>query len=138
LAAALIPGDVVAVEGELGTGKTVLIQGIAQGLGVTAAVHSPTFVLHHRYHGRVQVDHFDLFRLGTFDWMDSGLDDAAPDAVTLIEWPERATPLKDWCTVRLRLEARDDGRTITMLRGTDPVRACFYLAARARRRQGGR
>ena len=49
LAQVLEPGDVIALEGELGTGKTELVKGIAEALGVTSGVHSPTFVLHHHY-----------------------------------------------------------------------------------------
>src|SRR5437879_4218276 len=52
LGAALEVGDVIGLEGDLGTGKTELVKGIAEALGVTAGVHSPTFVLHHQYKGR--------------------------------------------------------------------------------------
>ena len=64
-------GDVVALEGDLGTGKTELVKGVAEGLGVTSAVHSPTFVLHHRYQGRLPVEQ----RVGACD---RALSDQAP------------------------------------------------------------
>ena len=68
LAALLQPGDVVALQGDLGAGKTCLIQGICQGLQVEDVVNSPTFILVNEYSGRIAatqtpVYHFDLYRL---------------------------------------------------------------------------
>src|SRR2546429_6769167 len=83
------PGDVIALEGELGTGKTELVKGIAEALGVTSGVHSPTFVLHHRYRGRLPIEHYDLYRLEGLGSGDTGPGEPAPDAVTAIECPER-------------------------------------------------
>lgn len=126
LAGALAAGDILALEGELGTGKTVLAQGLGDGLGVTARVHSPTFVLHHRYPGPVPLEHFDLYRLGEMDWMDAGLDEPVPGSITVIEWAERATPLLDWATVRIRLESvADQVRRLTCLKGAERVGECF-------------
>jgi len=126
LGAALEPGDVIGLEGDLGTGKTELVKGIAEALGVTAGVHSPTFVLHHRYQGRLPVEHYDLYRLDGMAWVDTGLDEPAPDAVTLIEWPERAGVLERWATTLIRLTGgRDNRRRLTLVRGPDRVRAVF-------------
>ena len=133
LAAALQPGDLVALEGELGSGKTVLVQGIAQGLNVSDQVHSPTFVLHHRYAGRVPLDHYDLYRLEGLGWLDTGLDEPSPDAVTVVEWSERAGALRSWATIRIRLAAEGPHtRVISLLQGTPAVRACFDGTAPAR------
>src|SRR2546427_4436201 len=96
-------GDVIALEGNLGTGKTELVKGIAEALGVTSGVHSPTFVLHHRYRGRLPIEHFDLYRLEGLAWIDTGLDEPAPDAGTVIEWPGRAAVVNDWATPPIRL-----------------------------------
>src|ERR1700694_6097605 len=101
--ATLEAGDVIGLEGDLGTGKTELVKGIAEALGVTTVVHSPTFVLHHQYQGRLPVEHYDLYRLEGMAWVDTGLDEPAPDAVTVIEWPDRADVLNDWATVRIRV-----------------------------------
>ena len=124
-------GDVIALEGELGTGKTELIKGIAEALGVTSGVHSPTFVLHHRYRGRLPIEHYDLYRLEGMAWVDTGLDEPAPDAVTVIEWPERATVLDDWATSRIRLTTQGaTQRQLTFIRGPERIRAVFDHAPR--------
>jgi tRNA threonylcarbamoyladenosine biosynthesis protein TsaE len=126
LGAALQAGDVIGLEGDLGTGKTELVRGIAEALGVTARVHSPTFVLHHQYAGRLPVEHYDLYRLEGLAWVDTGLDEPVPDAVTLIEWPERAGVLERWATILIRLTGgRDNRRRLTLLRGPERVRAVF-------------
>src|SRR6202521_407122 len=119
-------GDVIALEGELGTGKTELVKGIAEALGVTSGVHSPTFVLHHRYQGRLPIEHYDLYRLEGMAWVDTGLDEPAPDAVTVIEWPDRADVLDDWATVRIGLTSKaETRRRLTLLRGPERIRAVF-------------
>src|SRR5438309_5186176 len=126
LGSALKAGDVVGLEGDLGTGKTELVKGIAEALGVTSGVHSPTFVLHHRYQGRLPIEHYDLYRLDGMAWVDTGLDEPAPDAVTVIEWPERAGVLDDWATIRIGLTSKaETRRRLTLLRGPDRIRAVF-------------
>ncbi|HET9847347.1 MAG TPA: tRNA (adenosine(37)-N6)-threonylcarbamoyltransferase complex ATPase subunit type 1 TsaE [Candidatus Dormibacteraeota bacterium] len=123
------PGDVIALEGDLGTGKTELVKGLAEGLGVSATVHSPTFVLHHRYQGRLPIEHFDLYRLEGMAWVDTGLDEPAPDAVTVIEWPERAAVLETWATTLIRLSSRGTNRRrFTLVRGPHHIRALFEHA----------
>ena len=87
------PPVVVAIGGELGTGKTTLVRAIARALGVTEPVTSPTFALVHSYAGSATtIYHVDAYRLRrAADAADLGLDDmlAEPDSVVLIEWPER-------------------------------------------------
>jgi tRNA threonylcarbamoyladenosine biosynthesis protein TsaE len=87
-------GDVVALTGELGSGKTVFIQGVCAGLGVEDPVTSPTFTLIQEYKGRLPVFHFDFYRLETIkeigdldlpDYLQAG-------GVCLIEWAERGLP----------------------------------------------
>ena len=120
------PGDVIALEGDLGSGKTELVKGIAEGLGVSASVHSPTFVLHHRYRGRLPIEHYDLYRLQGMAWVDTGLDEPAPDALTVIEWAERAAVLETWATTVIRLQTlEDDERRLSLLRGPDRIRQVF-------------
>ena len=89
LAQRLSPGDVVTVSGELGSGKTTFVRGAARALGVTAPVTSPTFTIGHRYAGRVDVSHLDLYRfadVSAAEWGD--LEPYFDDAVVFVEWPE--------------------------------------------------
>lgn len=132
LAQTLESGDVIALEGDLGSGKTELVKGIAEGLEVVASVHSPTFVLHHRYQGgRLPIEHYDLYRLQGRAWVDTGLDEPAPDAVTLIEWPERAAVLETWATTLIRLTARSEQtREFALVRGPERIRKAFEHATR--------
>jgi len=95
VAALLRPGDVVALSGELGAGKTCFVQGAASGLGIQTRVTSPTFVLMKTYpEGRVPVVHCDVYRLEFLcDVYDLGDELLAPDVVTFVEWGDAITPL---------------------------------------------
>ena len=88
----LQPGDVVALIGELGAGKTTFIQGVAKGLSIDPAeVKSPTFVLMREYSGTVPIVHMDSYRLENPDaaiWLDLELV-FSPQKVTVIEWADR-------------------------------------------------
>jgi tRNA threonylcarbamoyladenosine biosynthesis protein TsaE len=93
LGASLQPGDVVALRGDLGAGKTTLAQAIARGYGVEGAVTSPTYALVHRYEGpRGPLWHLDLYRIEReSDLVNLGWDDVLDGtAPVLVEWPERA------------------------------------------------
>lgn len=92
LAALLVPGDVVFLEGPLGAGKTFLTRAIARGLGVPSdvPVQSPTFALVHELDGRVPIVHADLYRLGDVrELTELGLEETMRDAITLVEWGAR-------------------------------------------------
>jgi tRNA threonylcarbamoyladenosine biosynthesis protein TsaE len=98
LAPLLQAGDVLALSGDLGAGKTALTQGIARGLGITRAVTSPTFILVNEYHasGGLTLQHVDCYRLANapFEMWDAGLTDLlAGDDVVVIEWAERISEL---------------------------------------------
>jgi tRNA threonylcarbamoyladenosine biosynthesis protein TsaE len=94
LARRLGVGDCVALVGELGTGKTVLVRGIARGLGVAdqRLVASPSYVLVREYAGRLPIYHVDLYRLsgGGPELAGLGLEEMLADGVVLVEWADRA------------------------------------------------
>lgn len=91
LAKELKAGSVVALSGPLGSGKTVLIQGICSGLGVTEFVTSPSFVIINEYPGKVKVYHFDLYRLENIEeFIKLGYEEYFyGNGITLIEWAEK-------------------------------------------------
>ncbi len=108
---------VVTIAGELGAGKTTLVQSICAGFGVTAEVTSPTFALVHEYAGsRGNVYHLDLYRLTSpADLTNIGWDEiTSAHALVLVEWPERAGDRLPKHTVPLDLEyvPGDDSRRI--------------------------
>jgi tRNA threonylcarbamoyladenosine biosynthesis protein TsaE len=102
-------GDVVALSGPLGAGKTCLVQGIAAGLGVdrSVPVTSPTFVLVAEYPGRLWLRHADFYRVESYARLeDAGFDDLlAGDAVVVVEWPERFPDALPPDRLELTLEA---------------------------------
>lgn len=108
LARRLAPGTVVALTGDLGSGKTTLVKGIASGLGVRdrRQVHSPTFVIFHIYKGRFPLYHFDLYRLEKESDLDAiGIDEflSDPSAVSVIEWADRIPSVFKRSKVRVDL-----------------------------------
>ena len=87
----LKPGDMVAMYGNLGAGKTVMSRGICAGLGFQGTVCSPTYTILHEYPNNPPIFHFDLYRLeGGADLNEIGMDpDYLAQGISLIEWPER-------------------------------------------------
>ena len=92
----LKPGDLVALSGELGAGKTTLARAILRALGVTEEVPSPTFTLVQSYRTKtLTVYHFDLYRLGgAAELGELGIDEALDQGAVLVEWPENGLPVK--------------------------------------------
>jgi len=93
LARFLKKGEVIGLEGELGSGKTVFAKGIAAGLGIKPKfIRSPTFVLMHNYEGKFPVSHFDCYRLIKGDEIfELGFFDLAKNSITIIEWVNKIT-----------------------------------------------
>lgn len=116
-------GDVLALIGELGAGKTALVRGIVTGLGVPAAlVTSPTFSIVHEYQARLPVIHIDLYRLQKLEDMESiGLSDYLTDDVAVaIEWADRFPQLlpEDRLEIRLAHRTRTTRRARVEARGS--------------------
>lgn len=112
----LLPGDIVCLFGELGSGKTVLTKGIASGLGIArAAVVSPSFVLVRPYAARIPLYHFDLYRLKSpEDILGLGFEEYLyADGITVIEWADRLKYLLPRECLKVRLTvSRDTSRRI--------------------------
>jgi tRNA threonylcarbamoyladenosine biosynthesis protein TsaE len=128
LARRLEPGEVLAFFGDLGAGKTCLIQGICRGLGVEDYVNSPTFVLINEYQGylaaaAIPVYHFDLYRLGTeHELEDLGVDEYLyGQGICLIEWAEHAGGLLPAQRREVALEHLDPDRRRITVRDIKPV-----------------
>jgi len=103
LAGQLRRGDCVALTGQLGAGKTILVKGLAAGLGVAdeTIVASPTFVLVREYPGRLPIYHVDLYRLPSdeADLSSLGIDEMLTDGVVIVEWADKAgasLPRRRW------------------------------------------
>ena len=116
LAPFLEPGDVIALTGELGAGKTTFAQGVASGLGFDGPVVSPTFTLVREYRGgRMAIVHADVYRLDRVqDVLDLGLDEIADDGVLLVEWGDAVEGLLPpaHLIVELTVPGEDEARSV--------------------------
>jgi tRNA threonylcarbamoyladenosine biosynthesis protein TsaE len=117
LGSILEPGDVVSLTGDLGAGKTTLVQGAAQGLGVEdGPVVSPTFTLVRQYSGKVPVYHLDVYRLDRVqEVIDLGFEEYVDtDGVTFIEWGDAIEGLlpEGYLEIELWTRVEDDGRLV--------------------------
>jgi tRNA threonylcarbamoyladenosine biosynthesis protein TsaE len=116
LAPTLLPGDVVSLSGDLGAGKTVLVQGLATALGVEGRITSPTFTIVHEHEGRYPIIHMDVYRLDSFqEVLDLGFEELLdPQAILLVEWGEALTPLfpRSYLEIEIRQVGEEDERLI--------------------------
>ena len=116
LARELRPGDIVGVEGELGSGKTTFIRGACRALGVSSPITSPTYTVGNSYRGTVEVSHLDLYRfesLSDAEWGD--LERYFEDAVVFVEWPEAGAGFLPPARAEIRLQhAQQTLRLITL------------------------
>jgi tRNA threonylcarbamoyladenosine biosynthesis protein TsaE len=115
LARSLVGGECVALHGDLGAGKTQFVRGLVRGLGGNPrAVSSPTFVLLHVYEGgRLTVYHLDAYRVGGADDFEAIgfaelLDE--PDAIVVVEWPERVSSLLPGKLIDIHIEPTAEDR----------------------------
>jgi tRNA threonylcarbamoyladenosine biosynthesis protein TsaE len=125
LAGMLRPGDLVALRGDLGTGKTTFTRALARALGIGGRITSPTFALAQRYGGTVPLVHIDAYRLAGADAEELGLlfEDNA-DAVTVVEWPDQLGGGLPVPRVAITLTHAGGDRRLVALEGADaPTRS---------------
>lgn len=107
-------GDILAMQGTLAAGKTTITKGIAESLGVSDTITSPTFCLISEYEGKMPLYHMDVYRLeGTDDFENLGTEDMLyGEGVSIIEWSEKIMDALPKKTIILKLEPQDDGSRI--------------------------
>lgn len=113
----LTPGAVLALEGTLAAGKTTITKGIAEALGITENITSPTFTLISEYEGRLPLYHMDVYRLDSAeDFINLGTEDLLyGKGISIIEWSEKVRSELPKSTITVFLEIQQDGsRTITI------------------------
>ncbi len=113
-----LPGDVILLVGNLGTGKTCLTQGIARGLDIDEYTLSPTFVIIREHYGRLPLYHIDLYRLDDIaESVELGLDDYFyGEGVCVVEWAEKAMSILPAAHLQIRISYRsDDGRHLRII-----------------------
>ena len=121
-ASTLKPGDVVALSGELGAGKTVFARGIARAFGVEDEVASPTFTLINEYRGKHVLRHMDFYRLNSpREILDIGVEDYFyDDGICLVEWPEKLGTLFPPDAIRVIIRHTGaENREIAIERGSE-------------------
>ncbi len=106
------PGTVAGFIGDLATGKTTIIKGIAETLGISGDVESPTFTLVNEYNGRIKVYHMDCYRETNIEgWLEIGIEDYFySNAVSLVEWADRIKELLPDNAIIIKIEHDMDHR----------------------------
>lgn len=107
-------GDVLALFGGLGSGKTTFVRGLARGLGIGMPVTSPTYTIVNEYPGKIPLFHFDMYRLADSDELfEIGWEDYMQrGGVIAVEWSENVEDAFERGTIRVYFERTDEGRTI--------------------------
>ncbi len=123
LAGRLQAGDFLALCGDLGSGKTCFVQGLAEGLGVQGRVSSPTFVLLHYHPGPLPLLHLDAYRVGSgAEFRDLGVDEYARTCVIALEWADRVPDLWPAEVLAINFAYADGGRRLEFVgRGLRPT-----------------
>lgn len=127
LAAGLVAGLVIYLEGNLGAGKTTLVRGTLRALGYEGKVKSPTYTLIEPYTvSRLELYHFDFYRFNApEEYLEAGLDEYfSGQGACLVEWPAKAEPYIANADIEVRLIVRNPGRTIEVTALTETGRKC--------------
>lgn len=119
LGAACRPGTVISLRGSLGAGKTVIAKGVAEALGITEAIVSPTFTLVQEYEGSMPMYHMDLYRISGAEEFEmiGGEEMLYSDGVALVEWSEKIESMLPDDTVYINLEILPDQTRIIDVEG---------------------
>jgi tRNA threonylcarbamoyladenosine biosynthesis protein TsaE len=128
LARGLRAGMIVTLTGEVGAGKTTLVRGLVRSLGWTGAVKSPSYTLVEHYPiSSLYFYHFDFYRFdNAAEWEDAGFADYfRPDALCVIEWPERVRGMLPPVDVALSMHYREAGRELSLQAGTLAGNECL-------------
>ncbi len=128
IAAALHPGLIVFLRGNLGAGKTTLARGILRGLGYQGKVKSPTYNLVELYKiSRLYFYHFDFYRFNDpIEWEDAGFREYFnAESICLVEWPEKAHGLLPAADLQILLSITETGRNVEIQAGTEAGRQCL-------------
>ena len=133
IARGLAPGMVLHLSGELGAGKTTLVRGILRALGHSGAVKSPTFTLVEVYEvSRLYLYHFDFYRFNKPSELEGAgfREYFSPEAVCLVEWPEKAGPQLPAADLSVVMHVVDAGRRVEMFAATEAGKACLRQLSR--------
>jgi tRNA threonylcarbamoyladenosine biosynthesis protein TsaE len=131
LAALIRVGDLIGLEGDLGAGKTVLTQGIAEGLGAEEPATSPSFVIAHTYQGRIKLVHVDLYRLSSIQAGELGLEDYLADSAGVVEWAERLTGLEPDLWIKFDFASENANQRSLIFKALSPRGTELLQAIRA-------
>ncbi len=138
---AVSAGDVVALTGDLGSGKSVLARGVLEALGVEGDMPSPSFVIVASYEARVPVNHIDLYRLDNAgEALDIGLEDLLySDCISIVEWADRLGGFLPLASIKVELQAvgERDHRLISIKAVVPEVRTRLANLAGSLVRFGG-
>ena len=112
LGATIDRGDVIALYGDLGAGKTTIIRGIAQSLGIASRITSPTFTIVNEYPGKIPMFHFDMYRITDKDELfEIGWDEYLErNGICIVEWSENIEGAFPHGTIRIRIDKLDENK----------------------------
>lgn len=125
LSVSLSVGDVVAITGQLGAGKTAFTRGVVEGLGIESIVSSPTFTIVNEYHGEFPLFHFDMYRLENEDELyDIGWHDYLSSCgICVIEWGDRVSKALPGSTIFVTIEVISETERLISVNRADTYKA---------------